>query len=206
MQAGYGKGFYRLDPSLMFKETSLALDGRAGALQPAEPGQGAGACSARPGTTARPLRFMSTQEYKNMYNEAVVAQQNLEAAGFKVQPLVFDWSTMLKNRNDDKVWDVFVTGFVFRVDPVALPFLPGCAWPGWWCHERKVALARQLQQGADFKARYRSYEDIQRVFYEDVPAIKVGDGLGVTAISAKLKGFDGRIQLEPEFTNVWLER
>ena len=205
MQAGYGKGFYRLDPSLMFKET--AWHSTAGQeLYNQRNRDKARALLREARYDGTPIRFMTTQEYKNMYNETVVAQQNLEAVGFKVQPLVFDWSTMLKNRNDDKVWDTFVTGFVFRVDPVALPFLPGCGWPGWWCDERKVTLAKQLQQGADFKARYRSYEDIQRVFYEDVPAIKVGDGLGVTAISTKLKGFDGRIQLEPEFTNVWLER
>jgi len=205
MQAGYGKGFYRLDPSLMFKETTWhSTVGKE--LYNLRDREKARALVREAKYDGTPVRFMSTQEYKNMYNEAVVAQQNAEAAGLKIEPVVVDWSTMLKNRNDDKAWDVFVTGFVFRVDPVALPFVPSCSWPGWWCHERKVAAARQLQQAGEFKDRFRAFEDLQRVFYEDVPAIKIGDGLGVTAISSKLKGFDGRIQLEPEFTNVWLER
>jgi peptide/nickel transport system substrate-binding protein len=205
MQAGYGKGFYRLDPSLMFKETAWHSTAGKELYNQRDPGK-ARTLLGEARYDGTPVRFMSTQEYKNMYNEAIVAQQNLESAGFKVQPLVYDWPTMLKNRGDEKAWDVFVTGFAFRVDPVALPFLPSCGWPGWWCQERKVALAKQLQQGSDFKTRYRTYEDIQKVFYEDVPAIKVGDGLGVTAISSRLKGFDGRIQLEPEFSNVWLEK
>jgi peptide/nickel transport system substrate-binding protein len=205
LQAGYGKGFYRLDPSLMFKET--AWHTTAGQelynARGREKAKGLLQDARYDGT---PVRFLSTQDYKNMYNEAVVAQQQLEAVGFKVQPVVSDWSTMLKTRGDEKGWEVFVTGFVFRVDPSALPFLPTCSWFGWWCTERKVALVKQLQQGMDFKTRYKVFEDIQRAFYEEVPAIKVGDGHGVTAISAKLKGFDGRIQLEPEFSNVWLER
>jgi peptide/nickel transport system substrate-binding protein len=205
LQAGYGKGFYRLDPSLMFKETAWHTTAGQKLYNVRAP-ERARSLLQEARYDGTPIRFLSTQDYKNMYNEAVVAQQQLEAAGFKVQPVVSDWSTMLKARGDEKRWEVFVTGLVFRVDPSALPFVPSCAWFGWWCTERKVALVKQLQQSTDFKTRYKAFEDIQQVFYEEVPAIKLGDGHGVTAISAKLKGFDGRIQLEPEFSNVWLER
>jgi peptide/nickel transport system substrate-binding protein len=203
LQAGYGKGFFRLDPSLMFKETGWhSTAGKE--LYNIRDRAKAQALLRDARYDGTPLRFMSSQEYKNMHNEALVAQQQLEGAGFKVQPLVSDWATLLKNRNDEKHWDVYVSGFVFRVDPATLPFLPSCSYPGWWCSERKVALAKQLQQTGDFKARHRIFEDIQRAFYEEAAAIKLGDGLGVTAISSRLKGFDGRIQLEPEFSNIWL--
>jgi peptide/nickel transport system substrate-binding protein len=152
-----------------------------------------------------PLRLMTTQEYRDMYNMAVVLQQQLEAAGFTVEPIVVDWATLVETRNDDQAWDMFTTGITFRPDPVMLPFMQGCDWPGWWCSDQKVELTTQLQSESTFEARYAVWEQLQELFYDEVPLVKIGDSLGVTATSARLKGVPEMTQLSPVFWNSWLE-
>lgn len=204
LQAAVGK-FYRLDPSLMLKET--VWHSTAGKeLYNIRDRERARALLREARYDGTPLRFMCTQEWRYMYDEAVVARQHLEAAGFKVQLLLYDWATVVKHRVDEKHWDAYTSGHSFRSDPALLNFVLGCGQPGWWCTEQKVALAKRLQQGTEFDARYKVFEGIQRLCYEEAPMVKLGDPVTVTAFSSRLKGFDGLIQLQPEFSNVWLQR
>lgn len=203
LQAALGK-FYRLDPSLMLKET--VWHSTAGKeLYNVRDRERAQALLRDARYDGTPLRFMCTQEWRYMYDEAVVAKQQLEAAGFKVQLLVHDWATVVKYRADEKQWDVYTSGHSFRSDPALLNFVLGCGQAGWWCSERKVGLAQRLKQGVHFDARYKVFEDLQRTFYEEVPMVKLGDAVAVTAFSSRLKGFDGLVQLQPDFSNVWLQ-
>ena len=81
-----------------------------------------------------------------MYKNALVAKQQLEAAGFKIDLQVVDWATLVQRRNKPEAWDVFSTGITFNPEP-AFSTAASCNWPGWWCHEDKEqwmdALARE---------------------------------------------------------------
>ena len=52
-----------------------------------------------------------------MYKNALVATQQLEAVGFKVDLQVVDWATLVQRRNKPEVWDVFSTGITFNPEP-----------------------------------------------------------------------------------------
>ena len=54
-----------------------------------------------------------------MYKNALVAKQQLEAAGFKVDLQVVDWATLVQRRNKPELYDVFSTGLTFSADPRA---------------------------------------------------------------------------------------
>ena len=48
---------------------------------------------------------MTTQEYKWMYDFALVSKQQLEDAGFVIDFQVVDWATLVKRRNNPKEYD-----------------------------------------------------------------------------------------------------
>ena len=117
-----------------------------------------------------------------------------------------DWATLIANRAIEDQWEVFTTGFSFRPDPVGMPPVPGCDWPGWWCTDEKVEVVARLQGESDFEARYAAFEELQRLWYTDVPGVKLGDSFGITARSPNLQGLGSTLsQLQPEFVNAWLE-
>jgi peptide/nickel transport system substrate-binding protein len=202
--AGYGEGFFRLDPGLMFQETawhSLVGEDR---YSPNDP-ERAWEMAEEAGYDGEPIRVMATQEYAEMYDFAAVAQQQLEDAGFTIELEVVDWATLIERRNDPEAWDIFTTFLSFRPDPIMLPPMQGTTWPGWWGTEDKVRLLRQMHEETDFDSRFEYFEELQDVFYNEVPLIKVADAMTLNAQSPRLQGFEGFIQLAAIFYNVWLE-
>ena len=93
-------------------------------------------CSRRPATTARPIRLLCTQEDLGDYNAAVVAQQQLEQAGFTVELEVSDEATLEENLEDDERWDMTTNAIVFRPDPVLIDRFVSCT-RGWQVVHRR---------------------------------------------------------------------
>ena len=164
-------------------------------------------CSRRPATTARPIRLLCTQEDLGDYNAAVVAQQQLEQAGFTVELEVSDEATLEENLEDDERWDMTTNAIVFRPDPVLIDRFVSCNVDGKWCTEEKAAVIEQLQTESDFEARYAALEELQRLCYEQAPVVKLVNNYGVAALTSNVQGLLGRMhfEIEPEFTNCWLE-
>ena len=140
-----------------------------------------------------------------MYNFAIQAEQQLQDAGFNTELEVVDWATLNDRRTDPEAWDLFTTGITFRIDPVMFPFMMGTSWPGWWDSDRKVELTAELQQETDFDTRFEIWEEIQELFYEEVPLIKIADQFNLNARSPRLQGFEPFVQLSPFFWNVWMD-
>jgi peptide/nickel transport system substrate-binding protein len=204
MAAGFGhRDFYRLDGALMFPEqpqwyTKLAVEhynqrDRAKAQRLLK----------EAGYAGQPLRWLTTQEYQWMYKNAVVAKQQLEDVGFKVDLQVVDWATLVQRRNKPELYDVFSTGFTFGVDP-ALNTSVQCGWPGWWCHDEKERVMEALIRETDLKKRRVLWERVQALFYEDVGRIKFGDYFSLDVTRAELRNFPATPELF--FWNAWLAR
>src|SRR5690606_37379909 len=58
---------------------------------------------------SKPLRILTSRQYEFHYKMAQVAQAYLEQAGFKVKLDVVEWATLTKNRQDPKLWDIYIT-------------------------------------------------------------------------------------------------
>jgi len=86
------------------------------------------------------------------YTSAVVAKQQMEEVGFKVDLQVLDWATVVQRRSKPELWDIFTTGITFSPDPALTSNLQ-CNWPGWWCHEEKERLLAELIRESDAKKR-----------------------------------------------------
>jgi peptide/nickel transport system substrate-binding protein len=155
------------------------------------------------GYTGQPVRWITTKEYEWMYNTALVASQQMEDAGFKVDLQVVDWATLVQRRGKPELYDIFSTGFTLNPDPAIATSIQ-CNWPGWWCPEEKEKLLADLARETDPKKRRAIIEKIQAIFYEDVGRIKFGDYFTLDVTRKEVRGFKPGPYLY--FWNVWLAK
>jgi peptide/nickel transport system substrate-binding protein len=156
------------------------------------------------GYRGEPIRFITTQEYKWMYDFALLTKQQLEDVGFNIDLQVVDWATLVKRRNNPKEYEAFTTGTGNIFEPTAFT-VTSCTWPGWTCDEQIQALNQELARETDPKKRYALWEQMHKLWYEKVPSIRYGDLHGLRAASKKLQGFNEKTE-RPRFYNVWLDR
>jgi peptide/nickel transport system substrate-binding protein len=205
-QSTHGEGYFEPGPGIMLPQTIWASDVSAELYNQNNPEKAAQLLQ-EAGYDGTPIRLLCTQEDLGDYNAAVVAQQQLETAGFTVELEVSDEATLEENLEDDERWDITTNAIVFRPDPVLIDRFVSCNVDGKWCSEEKVAVIEQLQTESDFEARYAALEELQRLFYEQAPMVKLVNNYGVAALTSNVQGLLGRMhfELEPEFTNCWLE-
>jgi peptide/nickel transport system substrate-binding protein len=205
-QATHGEGYFELGPGIMLPQTMWSSDVSAELYNQNNP-EKAGQLLAEAAYDGTPIRLLCTEEDLGDYNAAVVAQQQLEQAGFTVELEVTDEATLEENLEDDERWDITTNAIVFRPDPVLIDRFVSCNQDGKWCSEEKQAVIEQLQTESDFEARFAALEELQRLFYEQAPMVKLVNNYGVAALTSNVQGLLGRMhfELEPEFTNCWLE-
>jgi peptide/nickel transport system substrate-binding protein len=203
MAAGFGhKAFYRLDPGLSFPEQPQWHSRVGGELYNQRNGTKARKLLQDAGYAGQPVRWITTKEYQWMYKNALVAKQQLEAVGFKIDLQVVDWATLVQRRSKPEVWDVFSTGITFNPEP-AFSTGTACNWPGWWCQEDKEQWMEALSRESDPKKRRATWGEMQTIFYEDVGRVKFGDFFGLTAVRKDVQGY--RPSNEMNLWNVWLK-
>jgi peptide/nickel transport system substrate-binding protein len=156
------------------------------------------------GYKKEPIRFMTTQEYKWMYDFALLTKQQLEDLGFNIDLQVVDWATLVKRRNNPKEYDAFTTGIGAFYDPTHAVLLTA-TWPGWTTDEDIQKLQGELARETDPKKRMALWEQQTKQFYEKVPVIRYGDLFGLRAIRNTTKGFNEKTE-RIRFYNVWVEK
>ena len=196
------KAFFRIDGALYFPEQGLFHTQTGVTGYNVKNKERARALLKEAGYAGQPVRWITTKEYDYMYNSAVVAKQQMEDVGFKVDLQVLDWATVVQRRNKPELWDVFTTGITFSPDPALTANLQ-CNWPGWWCNEEKERLLAEMMRESDPKKRRALIERIQTVFYDDVGRIKMGDFFALHVLR-DIKGFQGGQFLH--FWDVWLTK
>ena len=205
LAAGFGnKAFYRLDGAVFFPEQGPWHSTAAVAAYNQRDKDKARRLLKEAGYSGQPVRWITTREYEWMYKNALVAKQQLEEAGFKIDLQVVDWATLVQRRNKPELYDVFSTGFVFGADPALATSLQ-CGWPGWWCQEEKDRLLVDLAREGDPRKRKVLIDRIQAIFYEDVGRVKFGDYFSLDAARKELRG-EFRSSLVTFFWNAWLSR
>ena len=202
--AGGHKELYRMDSSLAFVENAPWHTNIQGLPWNEHNKEKAKRLLKESGYKGEPIRFMTTQEYKWMYDFALLSKQQLEDAGFVIDLQVVDWATLVKRRNNPKEYDVFTTGMGNFYDPTHHIYL-GPNWPGWTNDEEINRLLAELARESDYKKRFVLWEQATKAFYQTVPVIRYGDLFGLRAARTHTKGFDESL-MRPRFHNVWLEK
>ncbi|HEX6212468.1 MAG TPA: ABC transporter substrate-binding protein [Methylomirabilota bacterium] len=202
--AGGHPELYRLDSSLAFVENAPWHTKIEGLPWNEHNRDKARRLLREAGYKGEPIRFMTTQEYKWMYDFALLSKQQLEDAGFTIDLQVVDWATLVKRRNNSKEYDAFTTGMGNFYDPTHHIYLSP-SWPGWTEDAELKRLLSELAGETDYKKRFALWEQVTRRFYDQVPVARYGDLFGLRAMRAHVKGFDSGL-MRPRFHNVWLEK
>jgi peptide/nickel transport system substrate-binding protein len=197
--------FYRLDPALYPPEIALWHSKAGGAAYNQKDKEKARRLLKEAGYTGQPVRWLTTQEYEHNYKTALVAKQQLEEVGFKIDLQVFDWATVVQRWNKPELFDVVSSGFPWTgLDP-ALDRAIQCTSSGWWCLEEKDRLLGELARETDPRKRKAIIDRTQVLFYEDVGQIKFGDLFSLSVTRKELRG-DFRSVPFFYFWNAWIEK
>jgi peptide/nickel transport system substrate-binding protein len=204
MAAAVGnRDFYRVDGALFYPEQRQWHTQVGAAVHHQKNPAKARKLLAEAGYAGQPVRWITTKEYEWMYKSALVAKQQMEDAGFKVDLQVVDWATLVQRRNKPELFDIFSTGFTLTVDPALATSLQ-CNWPGWWCHEEKDRLMTDLARESDPRKRRAIIERVQAIFHDDVGRLKLGDYFLLDVTRKELRGFTSTPELF--LWNAWLAR
>lgn len=202
MQAAFGNAsFYRLDPSLYFKETAW-WSGDSGNLYDQANTSRAKQLLQQAGYNGQTVRVLTSQQYDWMYKLAVVMKSQLEAIGMHVTLNVVDWATLVQMRNDAGSYDIFTTAINLVPDPAIMPNWKA-TWPGWWTSSQKDSMLQQLATETDSGKRLMLEKQFQQLWYAQVPMIKVGDFFLLAVKSKQLQG-PGLSSAMPYMFNNWL--
>ncbi|MEX1157707.1 MAG: ABC transporter substrate-binding protein [Thermomicrobiales bacterium] len=205
-QATHGEGYFEPGPGVMMPQT--AWDSAVGEefYDMGDP-ELAAQLLEEAGYDGSPIRIVCTQEDLGDYNAAVVAQQQLEDAGFTTDLQVMDEATLDEVLEDPAAWDLTTGAYVFRPDPILIAAFASCTADGEWCTDEKLAIIDRVKSELTFEARFEAFEELQALWYEQAPAIKLVNNFGVAALAASVKNAieSTHFEIEPEFTNSWFE-
>lgn len=138
------------------------------------------------------VRILTSREYEDYYNLAVVAQQQLEEIGMNVKLDVYDWATVLERREDPAAYEIFTSGWALRPTPIQYPFLDSRAeWPGWTNSPEIDRLIEEIQVAKDQEEALALTSELQEEFWNYLPIIKPGNSMEITSYrKSDVAGFD----------------
>jgi peptide/nickel transport system substrate-binding protein len=205
-QATHGEGYFEPGPGIMMPQTAWHSEVGADLYNQNDPEKAAGILEEL-GYDDTPIRILCTQEDLGDYNAAVVLQQQMEAAGFVIDLQVTDEATLDANLENDDAWDITTNAYVFRPDPILIAAFASCSADGQWCTDPKVEIVSRLKTAQSFEERFEAFEELQQLWYDEAPAVKLVNNFGVAALAASVKNAieSTHFEIEPEFTNSWFE-
>jgi peptide/nickel transport system substrate-binding protein len=187
MLAAYGlPEFYAVNPSLYAEGTSFYSDAGADRYNQNNI-ERAKQLLAESGYKGEPFRLLTSQQYDFVFKAAVVAADNLRAAGINVELVTLDWASMLQQRNDAATWEAFISFFGFVPEPSLLATL-NPTWYGWWDTAEKSAALADFTSTVDPAQRVEKWAALQQLILEQAPWIQLGAYAEMVASSARVEG------------------
>lgn len=193
--------FWRLDPGIMWQETAWWSDVGADRYNQGNP-ELAKELLSDAGYNGEPLRMIVSAPERLIFDTALILEQQLSPIGLNIVREDFDVATHRALKKDPTKWEISPMDSTYRTHPTMhLHINP--AWDGRWSNPEKESLVKQLLTEQDPDKAYDIWTEIEELYYEDVPIIKIGDFFDYVVIRSSVKGY---AQLpEPFFWNVWLE-
>lgn len=186
--AGFGSAdFYAADGALYPEGYNWHNEEGVSAYGKGDPEAAAAALKEAGYDGKTPLRILTSRQYEFHYKMAEVAAEYLRQAGLEVKLDVVDWATLTQRRQDPAAWDIFISHSPFLPEPSLIGVMQDTS-PGWWVSEAKTKALNAFNTEADPAKRAALFGQVQKVFYDEVPAFKVGDFNAVAAKSPALQG------------------
>ena len=120
------------------------------------------------------VRIITSRDYSEMYNGAVVIEQLLRELGLDPELVVSDWATFSETRDDPAAWEVMVLSNTPKIDPSSLAFMRK-DFAGWTDSPELDAILADYRGSRTLEEARGKYDEIQRWVYDYVPVTKVAD-------------------------------
>lgn len=186
-----GPEFYELEHNLMIKDQTDWYTDAGSDQYNQKDTEKAKALLKQAGYNGEEIVILSTRDYEDHYNAAVVVQQQLESLGMKVKLDIYDWPTVQQRRSDEKAYDIFITGFPTEPVPNKYVFLDSKGeWAGWTNSPKIDDLLGKIAGAATQEEATGYYSDLMVEVYDYVPIIKFGNKTTVTAYDASVESYD----------------
>jgi peptide/nickel transport system substrate-binding protein len=184
--------FYRLQPSLFFNEQSLWWNEAGTELyNQADIGR-ARELLAESGYDGEEIILLTNRDYDAMYKAVLTVANQLETRlGLNVSVNVLDWPGQRAFELNEEGWHLTPTFYSLRFDPSDFEssFHSSAGRKFYGNAVMDEALERGAA-GATVGERQAAYEEVQRLFYEDVAALKLADVFDLEAVRSDLVGFE----------------
>ncbi|EZH67520.1 ABC transporter substrate-binding protein [Bacillaceae bacterium JMAK1] len=138
--------------------------------------------------------ILTTRDYPEQYNMAVVAQQALQDIGLNVTLDVYDWPTVQELRTDENNFDVFAVSFAVRPTLHQYPFLASTSdYPGWTNNETIDENLGLITQAESLQSAAPYIDELQQEVWDDLPITKIGNIQALLAVSDDVSGYSDLI-------------
>lgn len=150
------------------------------------------------GYDGTPVVILNAAENAQINPASLVAEQQLEAAGFTVDVQAMDWATVVTRRTSKEPvsnggWSIFISGpggLDFMVPNSHLGLRSNCegAWFGWPCDATIETLREAYGEAPDLTARQQIAEEVQAKALETVPYVPLIVQYQIRAARSDLQG------------------
>ncbi|OCA88038.1 hypothetical protein A8F94_09445 [Bacillus sp. FJAT-27225] len=131
-----------------------------------------------------------------------MAEQQLEAVGFKVKLEPYEWATYLEKWQNPGSWDIVTIGYSTRFSPNELGFLVlDKNSSGWYNSERWAELMDQWALAASSEERQKVLAEMNKTVSEELPFLKIANETTLDIMSDEIQEYDAWIG--PRFWNTW---
>ncbi len=158
------------------------------------------------GYKGEPIKLQANKRYIGMYDNAVLVQAMLNAAGFNVQLEVIDWAAQLDNFFGGK-FQLQSFGYSSRADPMviygALIGKKSVSATAQWDNPEIYALYLKALATADFNERKALLKQLHTRMAEEVPILGLYYYPVIDAVSPKLVGYEAWPLEKPRAWGVW---
>jgi len=161
---------------------------------------------AEAGYANQPIKVQTNKKYQGMYDNAVIVQAMLSAAGIKAELEVLDWATQLDNYYK-MTYQLSSFGYSARLDPRVMysTFVGSKDEGGWNQWESPQAIEWVDLAGAtnDPAKLQEIYDKLHLAMADDVPIYGLYNSPTIDAVSPKVEGYKAWSTDKPRFWGVW---
>jgi peptide/nickel transport system substrate-binding protein len=157
------------------------------------------------GYRGEPLILMASPSFQQFFNAGVPIKAQLEEVGINVDLQTPDWPTMVGRRGRRDQWHMLITSWGSLPDPsiFAQNYHSQSGNWGWFANPEMDRYLDAMNASANPKDRKAAFDNVQRVFYEQVTSIKLGDYFSLRGWRSNVKNLQ-KLYL-PAFWGVTME-
>jgi peptide/nickel transport system substrate-binding protein len=200
---GGNKQFYRLDPSIFTPEQAWFTEAGSKDIYNKKDLAKVKQLLKEANYNGEPIVYLVNKDFEWMYKACLSLEQQWKEAGINIQMEFNDWPAQIKKAQTLKGWHINQTGWSPRLDPSQLEGPLHSASVGAYNYKSATmdGLLAELRKGLELKERQKLMEQVQKLVWDDVAVIKIGDYFELEAVSTKLPDYRA-FYVIPRFWNM----